>query len=69
MKINNLDPKYMKGFNDGVKHGEEKSLDKIGVFINEKILTIDQVDGIGKKTAEKIHNHMLGRKEGEENDV
>ena len=64
MKINPLDPIYLKGFNDGTKHGEKQALEKFYNFIfynfiTERMATIEEVEGIGDKTAWKIHKHLL----------
>lgn len=59
MKINPLDPIYMKGFNDGMKTGEKQALEKFYNFIVDRMSTIQEVEGIGEKTAWKIHRHLL----------
>lgn len=59
LKINPLDPIYLKGFNDGTKNGEKQALEKFYNFIVDRMNTIQEVEGIGEKTAWKIHKHLL----------
>lgn len=67
MKVSPLDPIYLKGFNDGTKHGEKQALEKFYNFITERMDTIEKVEGIGERTAWKIHKHLFdGMVEDEE---
>lgn len=59
-------PVYLRGFNEGMKHGEQVALDKIYGYIKERIMTIHEIEGVGEKTAWKIHKHLLDGMEGEE---
>lgn len=55
--MNPLDPAYMKGFNDGQKEAVTKFHD----FLTERMESLITVDGIGKKTVEKVHFHLIER--------
>lgn len=58
-KINPLNPVYLKGFNDGSKHGEQQALEKFHHFITDRMATLEEIPGVGEKTAWKIHKHLL----------
>lgn len=59
VKINPLDPNYMKGFNDGVTHGKKETFNKFTDYLMERLRTLGEIEGIGEKTIWKIHKHFL----------
>lgn len=67
-KISPLDPVYLKGFNDGMKEGEKQALEKFYNFIVDRMNTLEEIEGVGEKTAWKIHKHLLDGMEQKENE-
>ncbi|MEK3887746.1 hypothetical protein [Bacillus sp. FSL K6-3431] len=56
MQINPLDPVYLKGFNAGRKLGRKDAVD----HFEARLMTLEQVPGIGIKTAVKVKEYFEG---------
>lgn len=50
MKINPLNPLYLKGFNDAEVASREKYIEQI----EQRLNNLQKMDGIGPKTMEKV---------------
>lgn len=64
MKINPLDPTLMKAWNSGRNAGITEARDEFHKFLTEKMQTLTDIQGIGEKTAWKIHEHFIRELEG-----
>ena len=64
--IDPLDPAYMKGFNAGLKAGKNQAAALMSDFIVERMESLQDVPGIGEKTADKVSFHFLDRMEKQE---
>ncbi len=53
--MNPLDPAYLKGFSDGKKQAG-KDFER---YISHMLETLQEVPGIGDKTAERIIEHFM----------
>lgn len=54
-----LNPIYWQGFNDGVKRGKRQSLETFHKYLTHRLSTLEEIPGVGEKTAWKIRNHLI----------
>ncbi|WP_078428787.1 helix-hairpin-helix domain-containing protein [Alkalihalobacterium alkalinitrilicum] len=54
MKMNPLNPLYLKGFNDGAEVGKREMKDAMVDHFIERLENLYKVPGIGEKTIQKI---------------
>lgn len=59
--MNILDPRYMKGFNDGLTQAKKEATNALNEFLTERMESLTNIPGIGPATAEKIHFHFIER--------
>lgn len=59
MKARAMDPALIQAWNKGREAGKKEALDKFYKFLVGQMETLTDIDGIGDKTAWKIHEHFL----------
>lgn len=58
-KVSPLDPVLMQTWNKGYAAGQKEATNIFHKFLEERMQTIQDIDGIGEKTAWKIHEHFI----------
>ncbi len=58
-KVSPLDPTLMQAWNKGYAAGQKEATEIFHKFLEDRMQTIQEIDGIGEKTAWKIHEHFI----------
>lgn len=53
-----LDPSLNEAWNKGKQAGYNQAADIFHAFLNERIQTLREIEGIGEKTVEKVYKHL-----------
>lgn len=65
-KLNPLNPMLMQAWNKGYKAGQGETSEQFAAFLNERMESLLEIEGIGEKTAWKVQEHFIQRIDGQE---
>lgn len=57
--MNPLDPELTRVWNKGREAGKKEATETFYQFLKERMEKLEEIDGVGKKTAFKVHMHFL----------